>query len=273
MRYIDTHAHVFSHEVDFADKARYTPEYTITAKDYIQQLDANGFTHGVLIQPSFLGTDNRYMLAAIAAYPERLKGVAVLDNSIDTAALQKLDEQGIIGARLNLFGKPCPDLTERSWQLFLERIAQMNWQIELHATPAYLLRLLPALKHYDIDVVIDHFGRFDVDKGVTDAAYQQVLAQLNPEQHWVKVSAYYRLGTDKGVQNATEALALLLARGMRDRLIWGSDWPHTQHEIGFAEALATFKRIAHDEALVTQILTENNAQLFRFSDESSLEAY
>ena len=273
MHYIDTHAHVFSHDVDFADKARYTPQYTVTVEDYIQQLDDNGFDKGVLIQPSFLGTDNRYMLAAIAAYPERLKGVAVVDKDIDTVALQQLNEQGIIGARLNLFGKPCPDLTEPSWQRFLERIAQLGWQVEIHATPDYLLKLLPALKAYDVDVVIDHFGRFDPKKGVQDADYQQVLALLDPAQHWVKVSAYYRLGDDNGVQNATQALALLRAYGMDQRLIWGSDWPHTQHDIGFAKALATLKTIVNDAALVKQILTVNNAALFHFTDETCYAAH
>ena len=32
----------------------------------------HGVTHGVLIQPSFLGTDNGYMLECLRASPDRL---------------------------------------------------------------------------------------------------------------------------------------------------------------------------------------------------------
>ena len=271
MQYIDTHAHVFSHQATFLPTARYRPDYTVTIEDYIQQLDKHGFNQGVLIQPSFLGTDNSYMLAALAAHPKRLKGVAVLDNTTDMAIMQVLDKQGIVGIRLNLFGLPCPDLTLPEWHSFLTRLADIHWQVELHAPSAYLVQLLPMLKPYALDVVIDHFGRFDGDKGVADPDFQMLLAILDATQHWVKVSGYYRLGEknaakNTGMQNAKEAFDLLLQCGMQNRLIWGSDWPHTQNEsdMSFDKALNAFKDIVNDEALYNQILTKNNAALFRF---------
>ena len=276
MQYIDTHAHVFSHQATFLPTARYRPDYTVTIEDYIQQLDKHGFNQGVLIQPSFLGTDNSYMLAALSAYPNRLKGVAVLGNQTDTATLRALEQQGIVGIRLNLFGLPCPDLTLPEWHSFLTRLAAIHWQIEIHAPTAYLVQLLPMLKPYAIDMVIDHFGRFDGDKGVDDPDYQTLLTLLNPAQHWVKVSGYYRLGSNTlsessligktGKQNATEAFASLVQCGMQNRLVWGSDWPHTQNEreMSFDKALSAFKDIVNDEALYNQILTKNNAALFGF---------
>lgn len=276
MPYIDTHAHVFSHQATFVPTARYHPNYTVTVEDYIQQLDRHNFNQGVLIQPSFLGTDNRYMLAAIAAYPKRLKGMAVLDNQTDSATLWALDQQGIVGVRLNLFGLSCPDLTLPEWHHFLTRLAAIHWQIEIHAPTDYLVQLLPMLKPYALEVVIDHFGRFDGDKGVADPDYQTLLTLLDPTQHWVKVSGYYRLGSHtlskEGVvgktakQNATEAFALLVQCGMQNRLVWGSDWPHTQNEreMSFDKALSDFKDIVNDETLYNQILTKNNSALFRF---------
>ena len=266
MQYIDTHAHVFSHQAKFLPTSRYRPEYTASVEDYIEQLDKHGFNQGVLIQPSFLGTDNSYMLAALSAHPKRLKGVAVLDNQTDTATLQALDQQGIVGIRLNLFSLPCPDLTLPEWHSFLTRLADIHWQVELHAPSAYLVQLLPMLKPYALDVVIDHFGRFDPNKGVADSDYQTLLTILDPTQHWVKVSGYYRLGEKTGIQNAKDAFELLVQHGMQNRLVWGSDWPHTQNEseMSFDKALSAFKDIVNDEALYNQILTKNNADLFRF---------
>lgn len=271
MQYIDTHAHVFSHQATFLPTARYCPEYTASVEDYIEQLDNHGFNQGVLIQPSFLGTDNSYMLAALAAQPKRLKGVAVLDNMTNMTTMQMLNKQGIVGIRLNLLGLPCPDLTLPEWDSFLTRLANIHWQIEIHAPTAYLVQLIPVLKPYALDVVIDHFGRFDGGKGVADPDYQALLAILDPTQHWVKVSGYYRLGEkgsakSTGMKNAKEAFALLIQHGMQNRLVWGSDWPHTQNEshMSFDKALSAFKDIVNNEALYNQILTANNAVLFRF---------
>lgn len=70
----------------------------------------------------------------------------------------------------------------------------LNWQVELHAPPKYLIQLLPQLDEYSFDVVIDHFGRVDPVKGIEDPDYQKFLSLLNVKQHWIKVSGFYRLG-------------------------------------------------------------------------------
>lgn len=266
MDYMDAHAHVFSHHELFPATARYRPDYTASIENYIEQLDRHGFDKAVLVQPSFLGTDNSYMLTALLKYPERLRGIAVLPNTIAFSTLRSLDQQGVVGIRINLFGITCPDLTCLQWKKFLSQLAEINWQVEIQAPPVYLIRLLPILKQYRLNIVIDHFGRFNPIKGVQDGEFLTLLDMLEPEQHWVKVSGYYRLGNDIGIQNAKDALELLIQHDMKNRLIWGSDWPHTQNEsqINFTKALTTFKKIINSDELATQILTTNNTNLFSF---------
>jgi predicted TIM-barrel fold metal-dependent hydrolase len=46
-------------------------------------LDRYGMSHGVLIQPSFLGTDNAYMVQGLRTAPERLRGIAVVSPETD----------------------------------------------------------------------------------------------------------------------------------------------------------------------------------------------
>jgi predicted TIM-barrel fold metal-dependent hydrolase len=53
---------------------RYAPSYDAPLGDYLGQLLAHGFSHGVLVQPSFLGTDNRYLLSALQTVPGQLRG-------------------------------------------------------------------------------------------------------------------------------------------------------------------------------------------------------
>ena len=54
---------------------RYRPQLIIVASG----LDANAVDCGVLVQPSFLGTDNSYLIEGIAAAGGRLRGIAVID--------------------------------------------------------------------------------------------------------------------------------------------------------------------------------------------------
>jgi predicted TIM-barrel fold metal-dependent hydrolase len=63
----DCHAHVFSQRGPFIRDPRYRPDYEATLDAWRSPWAAAGVTHGVLVQPSFFGTDNGAMLAAIAA--------------------------------------------------------------------------------------------------------------------------------------------------------------------------------------------------------------
>src|SRR3546814_17001564 len=61
---IDSHAHVFVPGLSVIAERRYTPDYAAPLDDYLALLDAQGLAHGVLVQPSFLGTDNSHLTAA-----------------------------------------------------------------------------------------------------------------------------------------------------------------------------------------------------------------
>lgn len=74
---IDTHAHVFSPEGTFAQEARCVPAYRAGLDEWFALQERAGVTHGVLVQPSFYGTDNSVLPAALAVHPQRLRGVVV----------------------------------------------------------------------------------------------------------------------------------------------------------------------------------------------------
>lgn len=269
MKRVDTHAHIFSAKAAAVKGARYQPEQDAPVTSYVAHLDTHGLEYGVLIQPSFLGFDNSQMLAAIAQYPERLKGVAVVPHDVTAATLHDLGRQGVVGARLNLFGKECPDLGRPEWQQFLARLDEAGWQLELHCPPAYLRVLLAQLHSFRSPVVLDHFGRVDPDKGVADPDYQAVLQLLKPGRHWVKVSGFYRLSADDGqaMQHAEQALKSLVERDMSQHLVWGSDWPHTQNEgrIDYDGSVQALHQLVCNERLRIEILSDNALSLFGFS--------
>lgn len=277
---IDSHAHVFERGLPLAAQRRHAPAYDALLDDYLGLLDSRDISHGVLVQPSFLGTDNHYFLQTIARHPARLRGVAMVPTDISEAALGALDAQGVVGIRLNLVGLDVPDFKSPAWQTLLSRVRALDWHIELHRDIADLPLLLQAFVPGGCKVVVDHFGRPNPDRGAADPDFDALLRFADSGRVWVKLSAAYRhsreallpdaardeaLAAQDGAQARNVARALLAAFGP-ERLVWGSDWPHTQHQhlVGFDHSRDQLDDWVPDAAARRRILVDTPAQLFRF---------
>lgn len=265
---IDCHAHVFSRELEWAAVRRYTPDYDATLGQYLGHLQTHGLSHGVLVQPSFLGTDNRYLLAALRQAPEQLRGVVVVEPGIGRATLEHMARLGVVGVRLNLMGKALPDFREAAWKELLGHLAILGWHVELHAPVAELPSLIRQLIPFGVQVVIDHFGRPDARLGIDQPGFAELLALGLGGHVWVKVSGIYRLaGTDRrNLEFARAALALLEQNFGRQRLVWGSDWPHTQHEasVGFDTVMQQLRALECAGPLMRALMVETPRALFGF---------
>lgn len=228
---IDCHAHVFRRDLPMPDRRRAPAGYDATVDDYLGVLAEHGMSHGVLIQPSFLGTDNSYLVAALRAHPDRLRGVAVVEPGIAADELHALAAAGVVGIRLNLIGLPTPDFASTAWAGLLRELRQMRWQVEVHQVAGKLEPVMDPLLAAGLDVVVDHFGRPDETLGVDDPGFRYLLATGRSRQVWVKLSGAYRNG-GHGIGEATALAAVPLLVGSHglDRLVWGSDWPHTLFE-------------------------------------------
>ena len=228
---IDCHAHVFTRDLPMPDRRRAPSGYDATPEQYLEMLAANGMTQGVLVQPSFLGTDNSYLVAALRKYPDRFRGIAVVEPTMSAPELQELDRAGVVGVRLNLVGLPTPDFPSTAWRLFLEELRQRRWQVEVHRSAAELQPVIDPLVAAGVDVVVDHFGRPDEKLGVDDPGFRYLLTLGSTRKVWVKLSGAYRNGADgRGETTAIAATPLLRSAYGLDRLVWGSDWPHTLFE-------------------------------------------
>lgn len=274
---VDSHAHVFSSTLPLARQRRYAPSYDAPLERYLGELDRRGISHGVLVQPSFLGTDNSYLLRALAAAPQRLRGVAVIDPlaaAADPRSLDALAAAGVVGIRLNLIGMPDADFTSAPWRTVLPRIAGLGWHIEVHCEARRLMDIAKPLLARDgsdaLTLVVDHFGRPDPALGVEDPGFRQLLALGQTGRVWVKVSAAYRNGgtsvDPSGQRTAHAALPCLREAFGLERLVWGSDWPHTQFESRqtFGDTWDLLHALIPDEGQRQIVLAEAPARLFGF---------
>lgn len=259
---VDSHAHVFRRDLRFAEGRRHSPDFDALLADYLGLLDANGVSHALLVQPSFLGTDNTFLLAALDAFPDRLRGVAVIDPLSTEAELRGLAIRGVCGIRLNLIGAAIPDLCGAAWTALLKRVRKLDWHVEVHIE----LSALPTVGQAVIDsgcrLVVDHFGR----PGADDAAsWTWLLSAARTGNVWVKLSAAYRNWPLSHPEKPVAAAAELLDAFGPERLLWGSDWPHTQHRdlASFPSTLAALHAWVPDAATRQIILADTPSRLLK----------
>ena len=261
---IDSHAHVFRRDLPLVTGFRHAPQRDALLPELLDWFDLHGITHGVLTAPSFFGTDNSFLLSALAAAPGRLRGTVIVDETIDRAALDAMDRMGVIGIRFNMLRRTdLPDLRSAPWRRVLEVIAALDWHVEIYVEGPRLASLLAPALAVGAKVVVDHFGNPDPQLRLDCPGFRALLAAVSAGRTWVKLSAPYRLG---GADARPYARALLDAGG-GGQLVWASDWPWTQHSEGltYARTLEWLSEWVPDEATRARILGATPRALFRFA--------
>ncbi len=262
-RAVDCHAHVFSSTAPAIAGARYRPGYAARLDDWQSAWTGCGITHGVVVQVSFFGVDNRELLEAIARDPAHLRGVAIVDCDADARQLRALDAGGVRALRLNLSG--ATDFTQyrgARWRALFERAAALGWHVEVLADAGHVAAIAAAMAAHPLPVVFDHFGNPGADADTRERSFEAIANLAARKPVWCKLSAPYRLaGADPGA---------LAARWLEivgpDRLVWGSDWPWTRHEAGrdYAALHANVGRWVGVEPAAA-VVWDNAARLYRFS--------
>jgi predicted TIM-barrel fold metal-dependent hydrolase len=266
MSLVDIHAHIFQKDLNFFSPRRFTPNYDATAETYLDVLTKHGLDMGLLVQPSFLGTDNSYIYAALCKYPEKFRGVAMVSPDITEEEFLVLHKAGFTGVRLNLTGLPVPDLSGPDYTNLLRMMRAHDWHMEIYRASADLPSLILPLLKAGVKIVIDHFGAPNTKLFPHDPAFSWLLSLGITRRVWVKISGAYRMSNDLqyGDMFATMVLPELLRNYGPEYLLWGSDWPHTQFEdrITYTQTYDCFKHWVPDPYVRDIILSAAPASLF-----------
>ena len=236
---------------------------------------AIGIKRGVVVQPSVHGLDNSVTLDAIERSGGRFRGVARVDDKTTRSDLKKLHEGAICGVRFNLLDRPRGNVALDVFDRVVERIAEFGWSVDLHIDPKNLLEQEKRIRALPVPVVFDHIARINPVEGLNQPAFQLLLELLKEDQFWVKIS-----GADKicatGVYSyrglpyiEVIPFARAVIEAAPDRVIWGTDWPHsniftpgkTPNDGDLTDLLLEF---APDEKVRKKILVDNPAALYGF---------
>ncbi len=275
----DCHVHLFgpTGTYSFAPDRVYTPgnadEPTLLALH-----ERLGVSRVVLVQPSPYGTDNSRLLAGLARLGSRARAVAVVEGDASDDHLARLSQAGVRGLRLNVDTQGIID-PEAIWASLREeaaRCAGLGWHVQILTRLSVIAALEHRLATLPAPLVIDHFGRPDLDQGVDQPGFVSLLRLVRTGTVWVKLSSIGRLCGAQQDRIAPFVKALIETRA--DRLVWGSDWPHTGGgrggrpageiepfaEVDDAESLAALARAVGDPGPLRGILVDNPARLYGF---------
>ncbi|MFG1465472.1 amidohydrolase family protein [Xanthobacter sp. DSM 24535] len=223
----DCHMHVFGPRADYPLSAvrNYTPQLC-TLDDYLKVMAHAGIARAVLIQPSVYGTDNRAQLDALARAPDRFRAVVVVEPHTDDAALAALHAKGVRGIRVNARnpgGLKLEDVPQLA-----ARIAPLGWHIQLQTSLERLAELDDLFRMVPVPLVVDHFGLPDPRLGTASKPFVHLLRLLESGRLWLKLSAPYRASRIGAPYDDLLPLVEALVAARPDRLLWASDWPHSE---------------------------------------------
>ena len=151
----------------------------------------------------------------------------------------------------------------------LPTLAPRMIERSMHAQvwPAFdaLPELLQTLLPLQVPIVLEHMASFDVRRGVTDPAFQLVLALLREGRIWVKLTLCRRSSAAPNYPDVRPFHDALVTANPH-RLVWGSDWPFVRMEPApdAAALLDLFGAWVGDAALRSAILVTNPAALYGF---------
>jgi 2-pyrone-4,6-dicarboxylate lactonase len=270
----DAHVHVFGprNRFPFAEGRRYTP--SDAPKELLFTLHERlGIEHCVIVQPACHGTANSVTIDAIAATRGSYKGVALVPMTISDAELKRLDAAGLCGARFHymthLAKGPRVDEVIR----FGKRLADIGWHLQIHMEAELIADLTSALKRSPVPVVIDHMGRIDASLGLDQPPFRALLALLADKNVWVKVSGSDRITRQGPPYSDAVPFARKLVTEFGDRCVWGTDWPHPNHQGPIPDdgmLVDILAEIATSETARQALLVDNPRRFYRFAPARSL---
>ena len=262
---VDAHTHAFVRGLKTTIDARYVPTYDASWQTLLALAEKNSVGHAVLLQPSFLGFDNSYLFEALRAKPGRFRSMPWVSPSIEVTAgdWENLAQIGVRGLRFPIYGLPTPQ-----WSAYREMLAEAlkrDWPIHLYVESRRLPEILPVLLDGGHKVVIPHYGMFDRTLGpMRDPGFKTLLDSAKTEHVWVVMCGAYRVGPER----ARAATPMLLDAFGPARLMWGSDWPHTDTDLDrvktYPLTLKWFEEWVPDEKARRTILKDTPSKLYGF---------
>ena len=260
----DCHHHIYDAKYPVDPKATLRPADALV-EDYRALQKRIGTTRSVIVQPSTYGIDNRCTLEALVAMGPQARAVVVVNDTVTDAELQRMHAMGARGIRFNLAqaGATTPEMM----QPLAARVNALGWHIQINASAAKIMEVMPLLERVSSPIVFDHLAHIPQPDGINNPLYAKVLALMDKGRTWVKLSgAYADTKVGPPTYADSSAVARAYAKAAPERCVWGSDWPHPTEKDKPDDAVLFDLLLdwVPDEKARHRVLVENPAVLYGF---------
>ncbi|GAA4334617.1 amidohydrolase family protein [Pigmentiphaga soli] len=262
---IDCHVHLFgpASRYPFHPGSKYSsadalPETNIALQDTL------GLSGSVVVSGAGYGQNSNHLVEVLTRFPERFRGVALLPDDATEADVAKLDRLGVRGARFvsNGHGGALPRLSPRIAQL----VAGFGWHIQFYPHAEDLTDNADALLALPNRVVLDHFACIPAAGGVDQPAFKTLLKMLDTGRVWVKISGPMRCTLENYPYPSVIPMARALVKHAPERLLWGTDWPHTnmngRQMPNDGDLVDLLSQWVDDDKVLRQILVRNPREVY-----------
>ena len=267
----DCHFHIFGPESEYpyTEPRRYTPVQVLES-DYRKMADVLGLERGVVVQASPYGSDNARVLEAIRVLGSGYVGVGVVDANVSVQHLDELNRLGIRGTRINSASGGISGI-EQMCEL-AAKIKDFGWHMQFHIHAGQFPEYEKKIRKLPVDVVFDHMGLFPADMPLTHPDFRLLLHLLERGNVWVKLSGAERISKNGFPYHDAIAVARALIDAAPERVVWGTDWPHTNVKPTIpndGDLMDLLSEFAPDNIVRRKILVENPCALYGFEERKS----
>jgi predicted TIM-barrel fold metal-dependent hydrolase len=278
----DSHTHIIGDpaKFPFAASRVYTPE-TALPEEMAALHRALQIQRVVIVTPSFYGTDNSATLYGMKARGPNARGIAVIDEKTPEGNLAAMEHAGMRGVRLNLAtaGQNDPITARRLFQSSVERVRHLRWHIQMNTNLSVIAGIKDQVEASPIPVVFDHFGGARASLGVAQTGWADLVDLVRSGKAYVKLSAEYGISTEAPDYPDVAPFVKALVAANPNRILWGSDWPHTNSLSTRARSITEITPLTAiddgrllnqlavwvpDAAVRKKILVDNPVRLYRF---------
>jgi predicted TIM-barrel fold metal-dependent hydrolase len=237
MGFIDAHVHVWTPDTahyplaEGFKKENMKPA-SFTPEELFKHAKPAGVDRVNLIQMSFYGFDNRYMLDMIALYPDVFVGTAVIDPHADRPdrLMGELAKKKVRAFRIHpALSKQPPAhwLEPPGYARMCTAGANNNQAMSCLISPDALPELDRMCRKFpDTPVIIDHLCRIGLNGTIDDKDVDSLCSMARHKRVLVKVGAFYALGKKKAPYTDLAPLIQKVVKAFgAKRCMWESDCP------------------------------------------------
>lgn len=241
----DTHFHIFEPDkFPLAAGRHFTPS-PASLEQLIAFEESIGVELLVIAHGLSFGADCSSLLHYLDCFQGRARGICVLDlDNVSDAILDQYDAAGVRSVRIDFFRHSAMHDVHKQIELIQATGVRLqrwrkgnNWSVQVQQPHLdYWSQLAPVIANSPNSVVVDHLALIQAPSmaGGEEVhifrreGWRQLLNALRQGNLWIKISAPYRCSDLFPSFDDLEEVVKSIVATNSDRILWGSDWPHTQ---------------------------------------------